>query len=320
MQHQNIVKLLEVFEGQNHLFIIVEYGAGTIKLGGDLLQYIKSTGRLQESEARHMFRQIVLGVAHIHCHSVIHRDIKLDNIILDSRNKPKICDFGVSKLISKDQIIDEQCGTPAYLAPEIALNNPYDGFYADHWSLGIVLYAMVCASVPYKAENLEELKESLATTELSFPSYLSDLVKDLITGLLNMEPHKRYSLIEILSHPWMLLQKEKSLSFEECEKIDAQKKKSNPNINYFMPSNLFYENCKEAVLRLSDYKEIMEEKPSKQIEDKIVETIESYGYERGMIINSLKKDEINHVNATYQLLKLKNQLPLSQIVEELSIQ
>jgi 5'-AMP-activated protein kinase, catalytic alpha subunit len=90
--------------------------------GGDLLQYVKKKGKLSDEEARELLLQIVYGLAHIHSRSVIHRDIKLDNILLDKNRKPKICDFGVSKIITKSQKIEEQCGTPAYLAPEIIRN------------------------------------------------------------------------------------------------------------------------------------------------------------------------------------------------------
>ncbi len=91
------------------------------------------------------------GLAHCHCRSVLHRDIKLDNILLDNEGEIKICDFGVSRIIKKGQRITEQCGTPAYIAPEIISDSGYEGFSADVWSLGVLLYAMVCGTVPFKA-------------------------------------------------------------------------------------------------------------------------------------------------------------------------
>ena len=96
-------------------------------------------------------------MAHIHCRSVVHRDIKLDNILLDFEKGVKICDFGVSKIIKKGEFIKEQCGTPAYLAPEIILDCGYEGYYVDIWSLGILLFAMLTGSVPFRAANLEDL-------------------------------------------------------------------------------------------------------------------------------------------------------------------
>jgi MAP/microtubule affinity-regulating kinase len=87
----------------------------------------------------------------------LHRDIKLDNILMDDEGSIKMCDFGVSRLITKGQMIQEQCGTPAYLAPEIIADQGYEGFYVDIWSLGILMYAMLQGTVPFKAQNLQEL-------------------------------------------------------------------------------------------------------------------------------------------------------------------
>ena len=117
IRHSNVIRLLEVFESERHLLIVMEYAGG-----GDLLQLIKRKGRLQERDAKFIFKQIVYGLAHVHCRSVVHRDIKLDNILLDSEKGVKICDFGVSKILKKGEFIQEQCGTPAYLAPEIILD------------------------------------------------------------------------------------------------------------------------------------------------------------------------------------------------------
>jgi serine/threonine protein kinase len=112
----------------------------------------------------------VYGIAHIHCRSVIHRDIKLDNILLDSEKGVKIFYFGVSKIIRKGQIIQEQCGTPAYLAPEIIKDTGYEGFFVDIWSLGVLLYAMLTGTVPFKAPDLEQLHEQILKGAFSIPT------------------------------------------------------------------------------------------------------------------------------------------------------
>lgn len=117
MIHPNIIRLFEVFEGLSNLYIVMEYASN-----GDLLQYVKQNGKLDSNEARRIFKGIIYGLSHIHSRTAIHRDIKLDNILLDEKRSPKIADFGVSRLITKDQFISEQCGTPAYLAPEIIKN------------------------------------------------------------------------------------------------------------------------------------------------------------------------------------------------------
>lgn len=85
---------------------------------------------------------------------MLHRDIKLDNILLDGEDGVKICDFGVSRILKKGKRIKEQCGTPAYLAPEIISDEGYEGFSVDIWSLGVLLYTMICGTVPFKGNNL----------------------------------------------------------------------------------------------------------------------------------------------------------------------
>ena len=100
IRHSNIIRLLEVFESPKHFLMVMEYVGG-----GDLLQYVKQRKRLSEQEAKPIFKQIVYGLGHCHCRSVLHRDIKLDNILMDSDNGVKICDFGVSRLITQGQVI-----------------------------------------------------------------------------------------------------------------------------------------------------------------------------------------------------------------------
>ena len=125
--------------------------------GGDLLTYVRRRRKLKEDTARFLFKQIVTGLAYCHTKNVLHRDIKLDNILLTSQGDVKICDFGVSKLVTPGERMTEQCGTPAYIAPEVFKNQGYEGFASDIWSAGVVLYAMLFGAVPFKASNMAEL-------------------------------------------------------------------------------------------------------------------------------------------------------------------
>ena len=122
-----VVKILEVFESQENFLIVMEYMPG-----GDLLNYLKKNGRMSEDLAKKIFYQVIQGAVTIHKYGILHRDFKLDNILLDrTMTNIKICDFGVSKLMHKGEIIMDQCGTPAYLAPEIVLDKGYEGFWSD---------------------------------------------------------------------------------------------------------------------------------------------------------------------------------------------
>jgi serine/threonine protein kinase len=185
-------------ESSKHILIVMENCAG-----GDLLHFVKRKGKLPEAEAKIVFRQIVYGARVCHTSNVLHRDFKLDNILLDEDlTTAKICDFGVSKFVKRGQIIDDQCGTPAYIAPEIVADQGYEGFTVDIWSLGVLLYAIVCGTVPFKASTMNGLHKLILRGKYDFPEHLSSEVKDLIDGMLQIVPQQRLSVKQILDHPW----------------------------------------------------------------------------------------------------------------------
>lgn len=152
--HQSVVRLYDTFETTKHICFVMELCAG-----GDLLTYVRKRRKLTEEVAKYFFKQLIEGLAYLH-HSklIVHRDIKLDNILLDANGKIKIADFGVSRQVATDtERMSEQCGTPAYIAPEILRDKGYEGFKVDVWSAGVCLYAMLIGTVPFKASSMQEL-------------------------------------------------------------------------------------------------------------------------------------------------------------------
>ena len=194
-----IVKIYETFQTQKHFCIVMEYICA-----GDLLSYIRKRSKLTEQIAKFIFKQIILSLQYIHNHNIIHRDIKLDNILIDLNNNIKICDFGVSKKISLNDKMYEQCGTPAYIAPEILKNKGYEGFSVDIWSAGVVLYAMLSGTVPFKGNNLNELHDLIMKGKFNVINDISNDAKHLIKCLLEVDPRKRISVQSILNHPWLV--------------------------------------------------------------------------------------------------------------------
>lgn len=125
-----------------------------MELGGysSLHAYLKTKNgrKLEEDEARNLFRQIVEGIDYLHKKNIAHRDIKLENILLDQSNTIKIIDFGFSILMQKDRLLNVFCGTPSYMSPELATKKDYQGWHADVWALGVLLYVFLCGKFPFR--------------------------------------------------------------------------------------------------------------------------------------------------------------------------
>ena len=196
-KHNNIVKLFELFETEDHYCLVMEN-----IVGGNLLNAINKMNKIPENLAKIIFRQLIKTLQYIHSNGIVHRDIKPDNILLDLDNTIKICDFGVSKIISEGQLIRDSCGTPAFVAPEILLDYPYDPFPTDIWSSGVVLYAMTTGFFPFRGVNETQLHKSILNGIFPKPKDISNDLNDLLSKILTINPKKRISLEDILLHPW----------------------------------------------------------------------------------------------------------------------
>lgn len=198
MHHRNVVKIYETFETQRYYMISMEYISC-----GDLLSYVRKRTKLSEQVAKFIYKQIVLGIKHIHSRGIVHRDIKLDNILIDIHSNIKICDFGVAKKMKRSEIFYDQCGTPAYIAPEILLGQGYEGSPVDIWSSGVVLYAMLSGTVPFKASNIKDLHKLIIKGQFPSVKGISSESQDLISRILDTDPNRRIRSDEILRHAWM---------------------------------------------------------------------------------------------------------------------
>lgn len=170
--------------------------------GGELFQHIVSHGRFKETEARRFFRQLVAGVEYCHYNLVIHRDLKPENILLDEKGNIKITDFGLSNILQPGKRFDTFCRSLHYVAPEILKGAAYLGPGVDIWALGIILYCLVVGGQPWDAEDPKNMMAKIQQG-LTFPSHISEELKDLIRKMLTVDELQRISIAAIKEHPWV---------------------------------------------------------------------------------------------------------------------
>ncbi|XP_058222245.1 serine/threonine-protein kinase SAPK2-like [Rhododendron vialii] len=207
LKHPNIVRFKEVLLTPTHLAIVMEYAAG-----GELFQRICNAGRFNEDEARFFFQQLISGVSYCHSMEICHRDLKLENTLLDGSAAPrvKICDFGYSKSAVFHSQPKSTVGTPAYIAPEVLSKREYDGKLADVWSCGVTLYVMLVGAYPFQdpaePNNFRNTICRILDVHYSIPDYvrISIECRHLLSRIFVANPEKRITMPEIKRHLWFL--------------------------------------------------------------------------------------------------------------------
>uniref|UniRef100_A0A8C7N0H1 non-specific serine/threonine protein kinase n=1 Tax=Oncorhynchus kisutch TaxID=8019 RepID=A0A8C7N0H1_ONCKI len=198
LRHPHIIRLYQVMENEKMIYLVTEYASG-----GEIFDHLVAHGRMAEKDARRKFKQIVAAVHFCHCRNIVHRDLKAENLLLDHNLNIKIADFGFSNLFSRGQLLKTWCGSPPYAAPELFEGKEYDGPKVDIWSLGVVLYVLVCGALPFDGSTLQNLRARVLSGKFRIPFFMSTDCEYLIRHMLVLEPSRRLSMEQICKNKWM---------------------------------------------------------------------------------------------------------------------
>ncbi|KYO29481.1 SNF-related serine/threonine-protein kinase [Alligator mississippiensis] len=263
VQHPNVVRLYEVIDTHSKLYLILELGDG-----GDMFDHImRYEGGLTEGRAKHYFAQIVHAISYCHKLHVVHRDLKPENVVFfQEQGVVKLTDFGFSNCFQPGKMLTTSCGSLAYSAPEILLGDEYDAPAVDIWSLGVILYMLVCGHAPFQEANDSETLTMIMDCRYTIPPHVSSQCSDLISRMLQRDPKQRASLEQIETHPWL-------------QGVDPS------------PAS-------RSLLPLTSHKRVSEEE-----HDIIIQAMTCGNIaDRDTIQEALEADRYNHITATYFLL------------------
>ena len=169
IRHPNIIQLYEIIETPKQLFLVMEYVES-----GELFDYIVHKRKMDELEACQVFEQIISGIEYIHRLHVVHRDLKLENILIDHDRTIRLVDFGLSNTYKSEERLKTACGSPCYAAPEmVESKTPYEPVMVDVWSSGVILYAMVCGCLPFEDKDTNKLYKKILSGDYKLPKSLS---------------------------------------------------------------------------------------------------------------------------------------------------
>uniref|UniRef100_A0A1I8GA84 non-specific serine/threonine protein kinase n=2 Tax=Macrostomum lignano TaxID=282301 RepID=A0A1I8GA84_9PLAT len=197
-RHPHIVRLYRVVSTPADIFMVMEYVSG-----GELFHYIVHNQLLSESSARRFFQQILSGVHYCHQRRIVHRDLKPENLLLDSEQRNvKIADFGLSNIMADGELLRTSCGSVNYAAPEVITGQLYVGPEVDVWSCGVILFTLLCGSLPFNESDTGTLYRKIKQASFVMPGHVTEEAADLISSILCADPLRRATIEDIRRHPW----------------------------------------------------------------------------------------------------------------------
>jgi serine/threonine protein kinase len=198
LHHPGVVHLVDILSDENNFYVIMEFCEG-----GELFQHVVNRGHLSEPDAKPFIHQILEALSYVHERGVCHRDLKPENLLLDSTGHVKISDFGLSRFVRRDGLVETPCGSPCYVSPECISGRPYDGRKSDLWSVGVITYALLTGQLPWTKRNQQQLFEQIRKGEFNVPAFLSAECRHFICALMTVDCNHRISIEAALAHPWI---------------------------------------------------------------------------------------------------------------------
>ncbi|EME39598.1 hypothetical protein DOTSEDRAFT_75299 [Dothistroma septosporum NZE10] len=197
--HPHIARLYEVIVTENLVWLVLEYCPGD-----ELYNHLLEHGRMQADQVQRIFTQLVGAVSYVHNKGCVHRDLKLENILLDKAQNVKLVDFGFTREYSgSTSYLQTWCGTIAYSAPEMLRGEKYAGEKVDVWSMGVILYALLTGELPFDEDDDSSTKAKILIEDVKFPDHVPEPARELIRKLLSKRPLLRPTLSDILKDPWL---------------------------------------------------------------------------------------------------------------------
>ncbi|KAL6078330.1 Myosin light chain kinase [Balamuthia mandrillaris] len=225
VHHPNIIALNEMVEAGDRLYFVME-----LVTGGELFDRIVEKGSYTEEDAKILVKKIVSAIEYLHDKGIAHRDLKPENLLVKSiedDTEVKIADFGLSKIIDQDKMMQTACGTPGYVAPEVLTAEGY-GHEVDLWSIGVITYILLCGFPPFYSESVPEVFEQIMKAEYDYPEEywdeISDEAKDFINKLLVVDVEKRMTAKDALNHKWLKKSKKKDKKPSKLAKFQEKMK------------------------------------------------------------------------------------------------
>eukprot|EP00440_Ansanella_granifera_P006694 gb/GFBE01007256.1/.p1 GENE.gb/GFBE01007256.1/~~gb/GFBE01007256.1/.p1 ORF type:complete len:961 (+),score=159.43 gb/GFBE01007256.1/:1-2883(+) len=219
LRHPNIVVFHEALDTPKQIYLVMDFVGG-----GSLHHFLKKrpNRRTDDPLAKRLFFQVCQGIRYLHDRHIVHRDVKLENLLLDDQGTVKIIDFGFSTIVPPGKKLKIFCGTPSYMAPEIVARKEYAGFCADIWAMGVLLYALLCGSFPFRGQNDRDLYRKIVRGVFNVPEFVGEGARAVLHRALTTDMSRRPTVDDLLQDPWLSTHKDDTVHAGKAQSTGYQ--------------------------------------------------------------------------------------------------